>query len=151
MKARWSRCSTACSGRVPADRTSPLSLYDGGYHDVDSSVLAFEGRRFARPSRSSRKGAPKLLEPIMKVEVLTPDEYMGDVIGDLNSRRGQIQGTETRGNAQVVTAFVPLANMFGYINTLRSFSQGRAQFTMQYDHYDPVPQVVADEVIKKYA
>ena len=127
------------------------TLYDGGYHDVDSSVLAFEIAARAAFKELREKGAPKLLEPIMKVEVLTPDEYMGDVIGDLNSRRGQIQGTETRGNAQVVTAFVPLANMFGYINTLRSFSQGRAQFTMQYDHYDPVPQVVADEVIKKYA
>jgi elongation factor G len=126
-------------------------LHDGGYHDVDSSVLAFEiaGRAAFRELREH--GRPKLLEPIMKVEVLTPDEYMGDVIGDLNSRRGQIQGTETRGNAQVVTAFVPLANMFGYINTLRSFSQGRAQFTMQYDHYETVPQAVADEVIKKYA
>ncbi|MBU1378466.1 MAG: elongation factor G [Alphaproteobacteria bacterium] len=127
------------------------SLYDGAYHDVDSSVLAFEIASRAAFRELREKGAPKLLEPIMKVEVVTPDEYMGDVIGDLNSRRGQIQGTETRGNAQVVTAFVPLANMFGYINTLRSFSQGRASFTMQYDHYDPVPQVVADEVIKKYA
>ena len=97
------------------------------------------------------KGAPKLLEPIMKVEVLTPDEYLGDVIGDLNSRRGQIQGTDQRGNAQVITAFVPLANMFGYVSNLRGMSQGRAQFTMQYDHYEPVPQAVADEVIKKYA
>ena len=120
------------------------TLYDGGYHDVDSSVLAFEIASRAAFRELREKGAPKLLEPIMKVEVLTPDEYMGDVIGDLNSRRGQIQGTETKGNAQVVTAFVPLANMFGYINTLRSFSQGRASFTMQYDHYDPVPQVVAD-------
>ncbi len=127
------------------------TLYDGNYHDVDSSVLAFEIAARAAFRELRERGAPKLLEPIMKVEVLTPDEYMGDVIGDLNSRRGQIQGTETRGNAQVVTAFVPLANMFGYINTLRSFSQGRASFTMQYDHYDPVPQVVADEVIKKYA
>ena len=127
------------------------TLYDGNYHDVDSSVLAFEIAARAAFRELREKGAPKLLEPIMKVEVLTPDEYMGDVIGDLNSRRGQIQGTETKGNAQVVTAFVPLANMFGYINTLRSFSQGRASFTMQYDHYDPVPQVVADEVIKKYA
>ena len=127
------------------------TLYDGGFHDVDSSVLAFEIASRAAFRKLREKGAPKLLEPIMKVEVLTPDEYMGDVIGDLNSRRGQIQGTETRGNAQVVIAFVPLANMFGYINTLRSFSQGRAQFTMQYDHYAPVPQVVAEEVIKKYA
>ena len=127
------------------------TLYDGGYHDVDSSVLAFEIASRAAFRELRERGAPKLLEPIMKVEVVTPDEYMGDVIGDLNSRRGQIQGTETRGNAQVVTAFVPLANMFGYINTLRSFSQGRANFSMTYDHYDPVPQAVADEVIKKYA
>ncbi len=127
------------------------TLYDGGYHDVDSSVLAFEIASRAAFRELREKGAPRLLEPVMKVEVLTPDEYMGDVIGDLNSRRGQIQGTETRGNAQVVTAFVPLANMFGYINTLRSFSQGRANFTMQYDHYETVPQAVADEVIKKYA
>jgi elongation factor G len=87
----------------------------------------------------------------MKVEVVTPDEYMGDVIGDLNSRRGQIQGSETRGNAQVVTAMVPLANMFGYVSNLRGMSQGRAQFTMQYDHYEDVPQVVATDIIKKYA
>jgi elongation factor G len=127
------------------------TLYDGGYHDVDSSVLAFEIAARAAFRELREKGAPRLLEPVMKVEVLTPDEYMGDVIGDLNSRRGQIQGTETRGNAQVVTAFVPLANMFGYINTLRSFSQGRANFTMQYDHYETVPQAVADEVIKKFA
>jgi elongation factor G len=127
------------------------TLYDGAYHDVDSSVLAFEIAARAAFRELREKASPKLLEPIMKVEVLTPDEYMGDVIGDLNSRRGQIQGTETRGNAQVVTAFVPLANMFGYISTLRSFSQGRAQYTMQYDHYEPVPQAVADEVIKKYA
>jgi elongation factor G len=127
------------------------TLYDGGYHDVDSSVLAFEIAARAAFRELREKGAPKLLEPIMKVEVLTPDEYMGDVIGDLNSRRGQIQGTETRGNAQVVTAFVPLANMFGYVSQLRSFSQGRAQFTMQYDHYEVVPKAQADEVIKKYA
>ncbi len=127
------------------------TLYDGGFHDVDSSVLAFEIAARAAFRELREKASPKLLEPIMKVEVVTPDEYMGDVIGDLNSRRGHIQGTETRGNAQVVTAFVPLANMFGYISQLRSFSQGRAQYTMQYDHYEPVPQAVADEVIKKYA
>ena len=98
-----------------------------------------------------RSGAPKLLEPIMAVEVVTPEEYLGSVIGDLNGRRGMIQGQDVRGNAIVVNAFVPLANMFGYVNTLRGMSQGRAQFTMQYDHYDPVPQHVADEVIKKYA
>src|SRR6201999_2682251 len=119
------------------------ALIDGAYHDVDSSVMAFEIAARAAFRELREKGAPKLPEPIMKVEVVTPDEYMGDVIGDLNSRRGQIQGTETRGNAQVVTAFVPLANMFGYISQLRSFSQGRAQYTMQYDHYEQVPQAVA--------
>ncbi len=127
------------------------TLYDGGYHDVDSSVLAFEIAARAAFRELREKGAPKLLEPIMKVEVLSPDEYLGDVIGDLNSRRGQIQGTDQRGNAQVITAFVPLANMFGYVSNLRGMSQGRAQFTMQYDHYEAVPQAVADEVIKKYA
>jgi elongation factor G len=127
------------------------TLIDGAFHDVDSSVLAFEIASRAAFKELREKGGPKLLEPIMKVEVLTPDEYLGDVIGDLNSRRGQIQGTDQRGNAQVVTAFVPLANMFGYIGNLRGMSQGRAQFTMQYDHYEAVPQHVADEVIKKYA
>jgi elongation factor G len=127
------------------------TLVDGAFHDVDSSVLAFEIAARAAFKELREKGAPKLLEPIMKVEVLSPDEYLGDVIGDLNSRRGQIQGTDQRGNAQVITAFVPLANMFGYIGNLRGMSQGRAQFTMQYDHYDTVPQAVADEVIKKYA
>jgi elongation factor G len=127
------------------------TLTDGKFHDVDSSVLAFEIASRAAFKELREKGAPKLLEPVMKVEVLTPDEYMGDVIGDLNQRRGQIQGSETRGNAQVVTAMVPLANMFGYIGNLRGMSQGRAQFTMQYDHYEPVPQHVADEVIKKFA
>jgi elongation factor G len=115
------------------------TLYGGGYHDVDSSVLAFEIAARAAFRELREKGAPKLLEPIMKVEVATPDEYVGEVIGDLNSRRGQVQRTEIRGDMQVVSAFVPLANMFGYINTLRSFSQGRAQFTMQYDHYGTVP------------
>jgi elongation factor G len=127
------------------------TLIDGAFHDVDSSVLAFEIAARAAFRELREKGAPKLLEPIMKVEVVTPDEYMGDVIGDLNSRRGQIQGSETRGNAQVVTAMVPLANMFGYVSNLRGMSQGRAQFTMQYDHYEDVPQVVATDIIKKYA
>jgi len=127
------------------------TLIDGDYHDVDSSVLAFEIAARAAFRELRTKASPKLLEPIMKVEVLTPDEYMGDVIGDLNSRRGQIQGSETRGNAQVVTAMVPLANMFGYVSQLRSFSQGRASYTMQYDHYEAVPQAVADEVVKKYS
>jgi len=127
------------------------TLVDGAYHDVDSSVLAFEIASRGAFKELREKGAPKLLEPIMAVEVVTPEEYLGSVIGDLNGRRGMIQGQDVRGNAIVVNAFVPLANMFGYVNTLRGMSQGRAQFTMQYDHYDPVPQHVADEVIKKYA
>ena len=127
------------------------TLLDGKYHDVDSSVLAFEiaARSAFRELRS--KASPKLLEPIMKVEVTTPEEYVGDVIGDLNSRRGMIQGTDQRGNAQVIIAMVPLANMFSYVSTLRSMSQGRANFHMEYDHYEAVPQAVADEVVKKYA
>ena len=127
------------------------TLIDGAFHDVDSSVLAFEIASRAAFKELREKGSPKLLEPIMAVEVVTPEEYLGSVIGDLNGRRGQIQGQDVRGNAIVVNAFVPLANMFGYVNTLRGMSQGRAQFTMLYDHYDPVPQHVADEVIKKYA
>ncbi|MEJ8406731.1 elongation factor G [Brevundimonas vesicularis] len=127
------------------------TLTDGKYHDVDSSVLAFEIASRAAFRELKEKGSPKLLEPIMAVEVVTPEEYLGSVIGDLNGRRGMIQGQDMRGNATVVNAFVPLANMFGYVNTLRGMSQGRAQFTMQYDHYEPVPQHVADEVIKKYA
>jgi elongation factor G len=127
------------------------TLIDGAYHDVDSSVLAFEIASRAAFKELREKGGPKLLEPIMKVEVVTPEEYLGSVIGDLNGRRGMIQGQDMRGNAIVVDAFVPLANMFGYVNTLRGMSQGRAQFTMTYDHYEPVPQHVADEVIKKYA
>jgi len=127
------------------------TLIDGAFHDVDSSVLAFEIASRAAFKELREKGAPKLLEPIMAVEVVTPEEYLGSVIGDLNGRRGQIQGQDMRGNATVINAFVPLANMFGYVNTLRGMSQGRAQFTMQFDHYDTVPSHVADEVIKKYA
>ena len=127
------------------------TLTDGKFHDVDSSVLAFEIAARAAFRELKEKGAPKLLEPIMAVEVVTPEEYLGSVIGDLNGRRGMIQGQDVRGNAIVVDAFVPLANMFGYVNTLRGMSQGRAAFTMQYDHYEPVPQHVADEVIKKYS
>ena len=127
------------------------TLIDGKYHDVDSSVLAFEIAARAAFRELRDKAQPKLLEPIMKVEVTTPEDYVGDVIGDLNSRRGMIQGTDQRGNAQVILAHVPLANMFGYVNTLRSMSQGRANFHMEYDHYEPVPQAVADEVVKKYA
>jgi elongation factor G len=127
------------------------TLIDGASHDVDSSVLAFEIAARAAFRELRDQARPKLLEPIMKVEVVTPEDYVGDVIGDLNARRGQIQGTDQRGNAQVINAFVPLANMFGYVSTLRGMSQGRAQFTMQYDHYEAVPQAVADEVVKKFA
>ncbi|RYY72575.1 MAG: elongation factor G, partial [Proteobacteria bacterium] len=128
-----------------------IVLYDGAYHDVDSSTIAFEiAGRGAMREVADRAGI-KLLEPVMRVEVVTPDEYLGDVIGDLNSRRGQIQGTDTRGNAQAVEAFVPLANMFGYVNELRSFTQGRAQYTMQFSHYDEVPANVAAEVKEKLA
>ena len=116
-----------------------------------TSVLAFEIAARAAFKEGIMKAAPKLLEPIMRVEVVTPEEYMGDVIGDLNSRRGQIQGTDSRGNAQVVEAMVPLANMFGYVNELRSFSQGRAQYTMQFSHYEEVPANVAEEVKAKLA
>ncbi|MBL8670849.1 MAG: elongation factor G [Alphaproteobacteria bacterium] len=127
------------------------TLIDGAYHDVDSSVLAFEIASRAAFREGLPKCSPKLLEPIMRVEVVTPEDYMGDVIGDLNSRRGQINNMDSRGNARVVTAMVPLANMFGYVNTLRSMSQGRAQYTMHFDHYEQVPQAVADEVRAKMA
>jgi elongation factor G len=125
------------------------TLIDGAYHDVDSSTLAFEIAARAAFREGIGKCAPKLLEPIMKVEVVTPEEYMGDVIGDLNSRRGQISGMDQRSNARVISAMVPLASMFGYVNSLRSLSQGRAQFTMQFDHYEQVPQNVADEIKAK--
>ncbi|WP_415716429.1 elongation factor G [Roseibium sp.] len=127
------------------------TLTDGAYHDVDSSVLAFEIAGRAGFREAIQKAGPKLLEPVMKVEVVTPEEYMGDVIGDLNSRRGQIAGTENRGIVTVITAMVPLANMFGYVNNLRSMSQGRAQYSMVFDHYEQVPQAVAEEVQAKYA
>ncbi len=127
------------------------TLYDGAYHDVDSSALAFEITGRGAMREAAVKAGIKLLEPIMKVEIVTPEDYLGDVIGDLNSRRGQIQGTDSRGNAQVVEAMVPLANMFGYVNQLRSFTQGRAQYSMQFSHYDEVPQNVADEVKAKLA
>jgi len=126
-------------------------LVDGKYHDVDSSVLAFEIAARAAFKEGIMKAGPKLLEPIMRVEVVTPEDYMGDVIGDLNSRRGQVTGMDSRGNARVVNAMVPLANMFGYVNNLRSMSQGRAQYTMHFDHYEQVPQAVADEVRAKMA
>ena len=126
-------------------------LSDGAFHDVDSSVLAFEIAARAAVREAMEKSRPKLLEPIMKVEVVTPEDYLGDIIGDLNSRRGSLQGMDQRGNARVIDAMAPLANMFGYVNTLRSMSQGRAQFHMEFDHYEPVPQAVADEVRAKFA
>jgi elongation factor G len=128
-----------------------VSLVDGAYHDVDSSALAFEICARAALREALQKGAPVLLEPVMKVEVVTPEDYTGSVIGDLNSRRGQIQGQDMRGNANVITAMVPLANMFSYVNNLRSMSQGRATFTMQFDHYAEVPKGIADEVQAKFA
>ena len=128
-----------------------VELIDGAYHDVDSSVMAFEIAARAAFREGIQKAGPQLLEPVMRVEAVTPDEYMGDIIGDLNSRRGQISGMDPRGNAQVIRAMVPLATMFGYVNTLRSLSQGRAQFTMHFDHYEPVPNAVADEIRAKYA
>ncbi len=128
-----------------------IELTDGAYHDVDSSALAFEIAGRGAMREVAQKAGIKLLEPVMKVEVVTPEEYLGDVIGDMNSRRGQIQGTDSRGNAQVVEAMVPLANMFGYVNQLRSFTQGRAQYSMIFSHYEEVPQNVADEVKAKLA
>jgi elongation factor G len=128
-----------------------VSLIDGAFHEVDSSALAFEIASRAALREGLQKGGSVLLEPIMKVEVVTPEDYTGSVIGDLNSRRGQIQGQDMRGNAVVVNAMVPLANMFGYVNTLRSMSQGRANYTMQFDHYEQVPSNVAAEVQAKYA
>ncbi len=128
-----------------------VQLVDGAYHDVDSSALAFEIASRAAFRDALQKGKSVLLEPIMKVEVVTPEDYTGSVIGDLNSRRGQIQGQDMRGNANVINAMVPLMNMFGYVNNLRSMSQGRATFTMQFDHYAEAPANVSAEVQKKFA
>ena len=128
-----------------------VALVDGKFHDVDSSVLAFEIAARMGMREGLRKAGAKLLEPIMKVEVVTPEEYTGGIIGDLTSRRGQVSGQAPRGNAIAIDAFVPLANMFGYINTLRSMSSGRAQFTMQFDHYEAVPQNISEEIQAKYA
>ena len=127
------------------------TLVDGAFHDVDSSVLAFEIASRAAMREGLKKAGAKLLEPIMKVEVVTPEEYTGSIIGDLTSRRGMVRGQDSRGNANVIDAFVPLANMFGYINNLRSMSSGRAVFTMLFDHYEAVPQNISDEIQKKYA
>ena len=128
-----------------------VELLDGKFHDVDSSILAFEIAARMCMREGMRKAGAKLLEPIMKVEVITPEEYTGGIIGDLTSRRGQVSGQDTRGNAIAIDAMVPLANMFGYINTLRSMSSGRAQFTMQFDHYEPVPNNISEEIQAKYA
>ena len=128
-----------------------VALIDGKFHDVDSSIMAFEIAARMCMREGMRLAGAKLLEPIMKVEVITPDEYTGGIIGDLTSRRGQVAGQDTRGNAIAIDAMVPLANMFGYINTLRSMSSGRAQFTMQFDHYDPVPGNISEEIQAKYA
>ena len=127
------------------------TLIDGAYHDVDSSVLAFEIAARAAFRELKSQGAPKIMEPVMKVEVVTPEDYMGDIIGDLNSRRGQIQGSEPRGNVTAINAFVPLANMFGYVGNLRGMSQGRAQFVMQFDHYEEVPRAESDKIIAQLA
>ncbi|MDX1486217.1 MAG: elongation factor G [Alphaproteobacteria bacterium] len=121
-------------------------LVDGAYHDVDSSVMAFEIAARAAFREGMQKAQPALLEPVMRVEVVTPEEYMGDIIGDLNARRGNVSGMDQRGNARVITALVPLANMFGYVNTLRSMSQGRAQFTMHFERYEQVPQAVVEKL-----
>ena len=128
-----------------------VQLIDGAFHDVDSSVLAFEIATRAAMREGLKKAGAKLLEPIMKVEVVTPEEYTGGVIGDLTSRRGMVQGQDSRGNANVISCMVPLANMFGYINTLRSMTSGRAVFSMTFDHYEAVPQNISDEIQKKYA
>ncbi len=128
-----------------------LTLYDGASHDVDSSVMAFEIAARAAFRELAAKAGPKVLEPMMRVEVVTPDEYLGDIIGDLNSRRGSVGGMDQRGNARVVNAQVPLSNMFGYVNTLRSMSQGRAQFTMHFDHYAVVPSQVSEEIQTRLA
>ena len=127
------------------------TLIDGASHDVDSSVMAFEIAARAAFREAVPKAGPRLLEPVMRVEVVTPEEYMGDIIGDLNSRRGHVGSMDQRSNARVISAIVPLANMFGYINTLRSMSQGRAQYTMHFDRYEQVPQAVAEEVKAKLA
>lgn len=127
-----------------------VRLVDGAYHDVDSSALAFEIASRAAFREGVRKGSPKLLEPIMKVEVMTPEEYLGDIIGDLNSRRGQVSNMEQQTNIRIITAQVPLSSMFGYVNTLRSMSQGRAQFHMEFDSYSQVPQQLAEEISAKY-
>ena len=122
------------------------TLLDGAHHEVDSSALAFEIAARAAMREAMAGAAPRLLEPVMRVEVMTPQNFMGDVIGDINSRRGQVQGMEPRGPAMTVTAMVPLATMFGYVNALRSITQGRGQFSMFFERYEPAPRMVADDV-----
>ena len=138
---------------APADEPGRIDfavrLIDGKYHDVDSSALAFEITGRGAMREAAQKSGIKLLEPIMKVEVLMPEEFMGDVIGDLNSRRGQIEGMESRGTTQVVRAFVPLAQMFGYVTDLRSMTQGRATSSMEFSHYAEVPASLASELVQK--
>jgi elongation factor G len=126
-----------------------VTLQDGSFHEVDSSEMAFKIAGSMAFKEAARKASPVLLEPIMFVEVVTPEDYMGDVIGDLNSRRGQVQGMEQRGNAQVIRATVPLSEMFGYVNDLRSRTQGRATYTMQFDSYQQTPVGVQDEIVKR--
>ena len=128
-----------------------VRLVDGASHDVDSSVMAFEIAARSAMREGLRKAGARLLEPIMRVEVVTPSEYTGGIIGDLTSRRGQVRGQEPRGNAAAIDALVPLANMFGYINNLRSISSGRANFTMQFDHYETVPTNISEEIQAKFA
>ena len=139
----------SCSGYPVVDVKA--TLFDGSYHEVDSSETAFKIAASMAFRDGVAKADPVLLEPIMAVSVVTPEEYMGDIIGDLNSRRGHVGSMDQRGNARVISAMVPLANMFGYINTLRSMSQGRAQYTMHFDRYEQVPQAVAEEVKAKLA
>jgi elongation factor G len=126
-----------------------VSLYDGSYHDVDSSELAFKVAGSLAFQEAAKKANPVLLEPLMEVEVVTPDEYMGDVIGDLSSRRGKITNLEQRAGARVIRSLVPLAEMFGYATQVRSMSQGRATYTMQFDRYEEVPKNIADEVVAR--
>ncbi len=126
-----------------------VTLVDGSYHEVDSSEMAFRIAGSMALKEAANKGKPVLLEPVMEVEVVTPEEYMGDVIGDLNSRRGRIEGMEPRGNAQIIRAHVPLASMFGYATDLRSISQGRAQYTMQFENYEEVPSSIAQGIVEQ--
>lgn len=126
-----------------------VTIYDGSYHEVDSSEMAFKIAGSMGLKEAVQKGSPAILEPVMRVEVTTPEEYMGDIIGDLNSRRGQIQGMEARGNAQIVKAFVPLSEMFGYATDMRSKTQGRASYSMFFDHYTQLPNNIAQQLMKK--